>query len=136
DGYVVGKNLLARDAKVLLVMVHKPPVTPDAVTMYERAKEAGVEIVSFEEDREEVYRWMSHCDVTVDAIYGTGFHGELDDTVKEIAALIVKSDTCTFAVDIPSGVEANTGRVAAGAVRANYTVTFDCYKPAHLLLES
>ena len=136
DGYVVGKNLLARDAKVLLVMVHKPPVTPDAVTMYERAKEAGVEIVSFEEDREEVYRWMSHCDVTVDAIYGTGFHGELDDTVKEIAALIAKSDTCTFAVDIPSGVEANTGRVAAGAVRANYTVTFDCYKPAHLLLES
>jgi NAD(P)H-hydrate epimerase len=67
-------------------------------------------------------------DVVVDALFGTGFHGE---PREEAAALIERmnaSGSPIVAVDIPSGVDASTGEVAGVAVRALLTVTFHARK--------
>ena len=42
-----------------------------------------------------------------------------------------KSDTFVLAVDLPSGINTDTGEVAEGAAHADLTVTFDSYKPLH-----
>jgi NAD(P)H-hydrate epimerase len=68
------------------------------------------------------------CDVVVDAAYGTGFRGNY-------RAPEVPAGTRVVAVDIPSGVNGDTGEAAAGAVRANATVTFAGLKPGLLLGE-
>ena len=43
-----------------------------------------------------------------------------------------KSDTFVLAVDLPSGINTDTGEVAEGAAHADLTVTFDSYKPLHM----
>jgi NAD(P)H-hydrate epimerase len=68
------------------------------------------------------------CDIVVDAAYGTGFRGEYRAPEVPAGALVV-------AVDIPSGVSGDTGEAAAGAVRADGTVTFAALKPGLLLGE-
>jgi NAD(P)H-hydrate epimerase len=68
------------------------------------------------------------CDIVVDAAYGTGFRGEYRAPEVPAGALVV-------AVDIPSGVSGDTGEAAAGAVRADDTVTFAALKPGLLLGE-
>lgn len=63
-------------------------------------------------------------DVVLDALFGTGFHGT---PRPEAAALIHRINACgapVLAVDLPSGVDASTGEVAAAAVDATLTVTF------------
>jgi NAD(P)H-hydrate epimerase len=67
------------------------------------------------------------CDLVVDAAYGTGFRGEYDapDT----------GDALVLAVDIPSGVDGDTGEAGEGAVRADATVTFAALKPGLVLGE-
>jgi NAD(P)H-hydrate epimerase len=63
------------------------------------------------------------CDVVIDALFGTGFHGA---PRVEAAGLIeqINDATCgVVAVDVPSGVDASTGEVAGAAVRADVTVT-------------
>lgn len=68
------------------------------------------------------------CDVVVDALFGTGFRGA---PRPEAAALIERINACglpVVAVDLPSGVDASTGEVAAAAVRATLTVTFQAGK--------
>src|ERR687886_1171474 len=63
------------------------------------------------------------ADVVVDALFGTGFHGE---PRAEAAALIEgmnAADVPVVAVDVPSGVDASTGEVAGAAVKADLTVT-------------
>ncbi len=68
------------------------------------------------------------CDVVIDALFGTGFHGE---PRPEAAALIARINACgspAVAVDVPSGVDASTGEVAGAAVRAALTVTFHARK--------
>ncbi len=68
------------------------------------------------------------CDVVIDALLGTGFHGE---PRPEAAQLIERINACgnpVLSVDLPSGVDASTGEVAGSAVNATLTVTFHASK--------
>ena len=62
-------------------------------------------------------------DVVIDALFGTGFHGEPRPDAAELIAAINDSPAPVVAVDVPSGVDASTGEVGAAAVRADLTVT-------------
>lgn len=63
-------------------------------------------------------------DVIVDALFGTGFHGEPRPEAAERIARINAAGAPVVAVDVPSGVDASTGEVAGAAVVADLTVTF------------
>lgn len=62
--------------------------------------------------------------VVVDAMLGTGFHGCLQGDYADAVAILEASRTPILALDIPSGVDANTGQVSGPAVQAQLTVTF------------
>ncbi len=66
------------------------------------------------------------CDLVIDAAFGTRFHGEY-------TAPRPPDDATVLAVDVPSGLVADTGRATPGAVRADLTVTFGALKPGLLL---
>ncbi len=65
------------------------------------------------------------CDLVIDGAYGTGFHGTFD-------APGCAAGTPVLAIDIPSGIDADTGRAQGSAVRASRTVTFAALKPGLL----
>ena len=68
------------------------------------------------------------CDVVIDALFGTGFHGE---PRPGAAAIIERINACglpVVAIDLPSGIDASTGEVAGAAVNATLTVTFQASK--------
>ncbi len=76
----------------------------------------------------EAPRRLPPCDLVVDAAYGTGFRGSYDAPAPPPWAPVL-------AVDIPSGVDAETGEAAPGAVVADVTVTFAALKLGLLLGE-
>jgi ADP-dependent NAD(P)H-hydrate dehydratase / NAD(P)H-hydrate epimerase len=66
---------------------------------------------------------VQEADVVIDALFGTGFHGEpREDAARAIEAMNA-SGKPIVAVDLPSGVNASTGEVAAACVKAAVTVT-------------
>ena len=67
---------------------------------------------------------VEQADVIVDALFGTGFHGEPRADAAATIERINAAAAPVVSVDIPSGVDASTGRVAADAIRATLTVTF------------
>jgi hydroxyethylthiazole kinase-like uncharacterized protein yjeF len=76
---------------------------------------------------------VARADLVVDGILGIGAVGGLRPAAAELAAAAADSRGLTVAVDLPSGVEADTGRVPGAAVRADATVTFGTWKPALLV---
>ncbi len=68
---------------------------------------------------------LPSCDLVVDGAYGTGFRGSYDAPAVPPAAAVL-------AIDIPSGVDADTGEAPGDAVRADRTVTFAALKPGLL----
>ena len=67
---------------------------------------------------------VEQADVVVDALFGTGFHGEPRAGATATIERINAAGAPVVAVDVPSGVDASTGEIAADAVRATLTVTF------------
>ena len=67
---------------------------------------------------------VEQADVIVDALFGTGFHGEPRPDAASTIERINAAGAPVVAVDVPSGVDASTGEIAGVAVRATATVTF------------
>ncbi|OEV09532.1 carbohydrate kinase, partial [Streptomyces nanshensis] len=76
---------------------------------------------------------VARADLVVDGIVGIGGKGGLRPSAVELAELVERVRAPVVSVDLPSGVDADTGEVPGVAVRADATVTFGAYKPGLLL---
>ncbi len=92
-----------------------------------------VEALSTEDDWVLAELAASKADVLVDALLGTGFHGELEGDILRACELLNKSEKYILAVDVPTGVNADNGAVSENAVRADHTVTIALVKTGLLL---
>jgi hydroxyethylthiazole kinase-like uncharacterized protein yjeF len=98
-------------------------VKGDAAEMLRRAKEAGV---PFADE-------AGPADVAVDALFGTGFSGKPRPAAEQAIAELNGGSAPIVSVDLPSGVDASTGRVGGAAVEATLTVTFHARKVGHAI---
>lgn len=126
DGFVVARLAAMDSIQVQVILIEGIPVTEDAAANYEKLKSFPVEITDMEK------AWnTTESNVIVDALYGTGFHGDLRPAGKMACRYMNVQAGKVVALDIPSGMNADTGKAAEGAVKADITVVFDSYKYAH-----
>ncbi|MFB7996490.1 NAD(P)H-hydrate dehydratase [Streptomyces sp. NPDC056002] len=78
-------------------------------------------------------RALAGADLVVDGIVGIGGRGGLRAAALPVVRAASESGAVVVSVDLPSGVDADTGQVAGEAVRADVTVTFGVYKPGLLV---
>jgi len=127
DGFVVARLLTGEGASVSAFLVgEREKVRGDAWVNLQRAIQSGVPIEEIRgpDDLMPLERALSGADLVVDAIFGTGFRGKVEGLPAEVISHINASGRPVLAVDLPSGVEADTGRVHGSAVKAARTVTF------------
>lgn len=72
----------------------------------------------------------------VDGVFGIGFHGQLPSLVQTAFRAVNAADVLRIALDIPSGMDCDTGAVTPGTFHARHTFTFGAYKPGLLVLDS
>ena len=77
-------------------------------------------------------RLKTGYNVIIEGIFGTGFGGRLPADIAAICRLLNQSDGLKVALDIPTGLNCDTGEADADTFRADLTYTFAAYKPAHL----
>jgi len=82
-----------------------------------------VEILQFNTINRVVLSSLLEADVIIDGIFGTGLNREIEGTTKELILEINNSKKPVVAIDIPSGVDANTGAILGIAVKADFTIT-------------
>lgn len=133
DGFVVARKLSELGANVTIVLTDGEPKTDDAAKMLHIARMMELTVLSFEDDLELVNSALADVDVIIDAIFGSGFHGEMDVRRRQVCSMINSAIAAVFSLDIPSGVNCDTGEAAQDAVQADFTIAFDSYKPAHML---
>jgi hydroxyethylthiazole kinase-like uncharacterized protein yjeF len=125
DGYVAARLLrgAGRDARVV-ALVPGERLSADARAVREQAQRAGVPI----DDQGELVAFEAGVgDVVVDALFGTGLSRAPDGAFAEAIARIEAARIAgarVLAVDVPSGLSADTGRPLGPCVRADRTVTF------------
>lgn len=117
DGYLIAELALRAGWQVKVLAVGETgALAGDALLAFKQAQEAGVLIEP----------WSEHavvCGVVVDALLGTGLKGTVRAPYAAVIARLNGSGLPVLAVDIPSGLSADTGQVLGCAVRADITFT-------------
>ena len=129
DGYVVARlALLAGYASRVVLVAARDSIAGDADTFLRAYEHLGgaVWIAETEEEAREAVAELADCAVLVDALLGTGVKGEVRGPIR--AAIEAWPKVRTIAVDLPSGLNADTGEVCGCAVCADVTVTFQFAK--------
>lgn len=135
DGFVAARHLANFGAKVkVFLLCRKSEVSGDAATNLRALNYMGIEAeeVSLEE-MQRVKISFSISDILVDAIFGTGFKGEINGLIGTVIDAMNDSGRPIVSVDIPSGLDASTGKVSVKCVRATCTVTMGAPKLGLLL---
>ena len=133
DGFVLARALTEAGKEVRVVLVGGEPRTADAILNWQKARTMGISMQAAESLSDKEREWLLHADVVVDALYGTGFHGELRPAGRAVCDLMNTSKGYVLALDLPSGLAADTGIASEGTVRADLTVTFHASKGCHRL---
>ncbi len=131
DGFVVARYLLNKGYKVLVVFTgDRRKLKGEAKKNFNLYKKMGGEVVSL--DRFDI-DFLKNADIIVDAIFGTGFRGQVEGKVAELIDAINQQDACVVSVDIPSGINGLTGEMGGTAVIADFTGTMAFPKRGLLL---
>ncbi|MBI1920543.1 MAG: NAD(P)H-hydrate dehydratase [Geobacter sp.] len=135
DGFVIARLLRKAGWDVrVLVLARREEITGDAKANLDRLD--GSDLVFCDPEKglkPHAGELGKGATVIVDALLGTGLRSEVRGKYAEAIAAMNRAGQPVLAVDIPSGVDAGTGRVLGTAVRASVTVTFAAFKVGHLL---
>jgi NAD(P)H-hydrate epimerase len=133
DGLVAARHLQRRGVRVTVLMMEAAAdLREPASVNFERAAACGVRVRPF--SRSLLARELARADVAIDAIFGTGFRGFPEEDWAAAIGGLNEAGTAVVAVDIPSGVNGETGAVEGEAVWADVTVTFGAAKTGVVLL--
>ncbi|NOT33605.1 MAG: NAD(P)H-hydrate epimerase, partial [Candidatus Eisenbacteria bacterium] len=139
DGLVAARALGRLGAKVRAVVLGDPQrLRGDALQCLEAARAAGV-VIERADDEAALDRQLAACDAwdfAVDAMLGTGARGAPEGVIAAGVQALRELDergTRVVAVDLPTGVDADSGAIARRAVRADLTVAFGFPKRGHWL---
>jgi NAD(P)H-hydrate epimerase len=139
DGFVAAVELLARGAVPRVVIAgEESRVSGDARGALDDLRRAGLEPVCARDEAglAAAIAGADHWDLALDALLGTGARGGPEGMIADGVQALRELDergTRVVAVDLPTGVNADTGEIARRAVRADFTVTFGAPKRGHLL---
>ena len=146
---VCGSGNNAGDGYVIAALLHDNGIRCDIIPAgdrfsedgqyyFDKCAEKGIPVIRWEEallktDTDKQKERAGYSTI-VDCIYGTGFHGELEEKTAGIIEAINKSGAYTVSVDINSGLNGDSGMAGDnGCVVSDLTVSIGSYKPGHFL---
>ncbi len=133
DGYVIARHLINNGFEVLVIISGDiGKIKGDAKINLDILRALGqkVEQLKPTDDNIEhkVETFTTGADMLVDGLFGTGLKGQVKDGYKRLIDSINAQKIPVLAVDIPSGLDCDTGRPLGVAIKAQYTVTFVAVK--------
>lgn len=127
DGFVAGRHLLNNGFSVsVFILGKKEYMAGDSLINLKVLERMRCEVYFTKTELPDINfkQKTDNCALIVDAIFGTGLKREVDEPIKSYIDYMNDSKKPIVSLDIPSGLDGDTGRVRGAAVKAKYTVTF------------
>ena len=136
DGFVIARHLDNAGFRVRVLLFADPAqLSGDAAVNYRILAASGIAREIFADpslDEEKLRRELASADWIVDALFGSGLRGSVGPPFDRVFAAVNDCGVRVFAVDIPSGLDCDTGLPLGIAVRARHTATVAAMKKGFL----
>ena len=126
DGFVAARKLCDHGYNVELCLLPKEETLKgDALTHFLVYKNRGLPYLTMATmDKDKLQSKINCATIIIDAMIGSGMQGIIKDPFRSVIEMVNESTAYVLAVDIPSGLEADTGLVTEMAIKADRTITF------------
>ncbi|MCI8404984.1 MAG: NAD(P)H-hydrate dehydratase [Clostridia bacterium] len=132
DGFAIARHLYNAGAEVSVYLVCGNEFNGDAKINFDIITEMNINIDVISDTEHLRYIIRAH-DMIIDAIYGTGIHGSVSGISYDVINDINENSAYILSVDVPSGINSDSGEICGICVRADRTVTFAAYKVGMLM---
>ncbi len=123
DGFVAARYLFIKEYNVNVIkFVPEDKYQGDSLLNLRIIKNLGIKIFDYPNFN------FVHCDLVIDAIFGIGLNRSIEGVYKEVIEKINSSGKPVISIDIPSGLDADTGKILGSCIKAKYTITMGFYK--------
>lgn len=136
DALVVARHLYQLGAEVKMFLLFDPDsFKDDVIRNWQMIEALGIKWHLMNDDNSFYLLKLSlnKSDLVVDGIFGTGFRGDPEEKIGRVIKIVNEYSCPILAIDIPSGVDANTGQIGEPCIKADYVVTFAWAKRGLLL---
>ncbi|MGB5746490.1 MAG: NAD(P)H-hydrate dehydratase [Desulfobacterales bacterium] len=136
DGYVMARYLKQKGVHVqVYLLATANRVQGDAAANLKLLKPLDIPLVEIPDEASfsKYQSEMAGFDVWIDAILGTGLKSDVKGFFKTVIEFINGLNKPVFAVDVPSGLNSDTGQVCGACIRASATATFAFAKTGHII---
>jgi ADP-dependent NAD(P)H-hydrate dehydratase / NAD(P)H-hydrate epimerase len=136
DGFVLARIFHSQGAGVQVVCLRSPHrLQGDALTNFHILEKMNIPVVVWDEGRDftSQWHWIAQSGAVIDAILGTGLKSEVRGLYRQVIEALNTLTVPVLAVDVPSGLDATTGKPLGAAVRAQATATFAFPKVGHVV---
>ncbi len=133
DGFAIARKLHSNGGIVTVYLLGNPVKLSGAGKLNYDIISKMPFIIESIESAESIRMNMLHTDAVVDAIFGTGLARNVEGLYREVIDAINASGKTVFSVDIPSGINGDTGNIMGTAVTADMTVTYGLPKRGTIL---
>jgi len=123
DGFVTARHLAGRGFDVMIAAGDGHKGDAAAMAHKWRGTRAALSPSS-----------LDGASLIVDALFGAGLSRPMEKSYRAVVEAVNRADAAVVAVDVPSGLDGDTGKILGIAVKSDLTVTFFRRKPGHLLL--
>ncbi len=127
DGFAIARHLHNNAIKTTVFLVCGDEFKGDALVNFNIIERMDIETEQIYDSSVLDFLIPSY-DIIIDAIFGTGIHGQIEGLPLETIEKINKYSKYTLSVDVPSGMNSDTGEICGSCIKANMTVTFAAYK--------
>jgi len=135
DGLAIARQLLNQHYNVSVYIIEFGAAgTEDFQTNLQRLHELNVNIHFIQS--ETFFPAINETDIIIDALYGSGLNRPLKDLSAKLVERINQSKAFVFAIDVPSGMFIDKSSANNAVIKADITLTFQCYKLCFLVAEN
>ncbi|MCX5680967.1 MAG: NAD(P)H-hydrate epimerase [Candidatus Omnitrophica bacterium] len=137
DGFVIARHLWASGISVKVFLIGTPQdLKSDPAINYQILKKLKCSVRCIRKVDKKVLAELKRATLIVDAIFGIGLSRSVGEPYKSIMDAINQTKKSVVAVDVPSGMDATTGKALGTCVKASLTVTFAVMKKGFLTAPS
>ncbi len=129
DGYACASQLMDKYDVTVIDVFCAGQNSEEGKYFLEKYKSLGGKVISYDPDGSTV-ELVKKQNCIVDAIFGTGFHGEMPENMKKLA-IAIRETVCNLkvAIDVPLGIDADNGSVSEYGIKVDVTVELSYIKP-------
>ncbi len=133
DGFVIARKLWENGCDVTVMLACGEPKAKDAADMFSLVESTSAEIIRYDNNVTVLKPYIDKAEIIVDAVFGTGFSGSLDQPLSVLAKAINASAAKKVAIDVPSGANCDSATIEGTVFNADITIAISAYKPIHII---